>query len=605
VESESGLLKGQGESSAQELVEAVDHDPGAAVAKGALALIAMPFTFTQDDLLNTKHFLEAAKDRGYELTLDNLQTLHNNRILLPLYRVSDTPVAGRRISVVPHGNLNERYEALQAAADGRLRDSADEGYSAAWPYRRPAGASERWWNGFLYSSWQLLELHLATTDLAWLRHRLLDKAMRAGVVQQRRKRALALAALAPRYLPGIVAKISFPPGVDRQGLERFRFESDVLGLLKAVDFDPALLKDEAENLLGNAHAHDPLSKWLPLIRHANYSAWSKLRGKPLHFLWLRIGAEVLLRAHEDLAASGQLAPLPDLSGAMFWSPLHDRLSRRGTHADSLEEVLSSFGLSPHPRVLLLVEGRSELKHLPLLLSEFGLDQPEQVRVQQLTGASRNPQLLARYAITPRIGRELGKGRQLAATPTALVIAVDPENRWTPEKLDTERKKIQEAIREEVALQGAQIRQEDLDFLVNVRIWDQEYEFANFTDDELLSAITRLASGPRATNVESPAWQEDTRRKLEEARRERKNLNSVIGPLRIKKPDLAEVMWPTLLAKSERELANDAPEAPVLKVVLEVRQLVAQLSSGSYFLPSSNDEESPAASDSAGSDGTGE
>jgi hypothetical protein len=185
---------------------------------------------------------------------------------------------------------------------------------------------------------------------------------------------------------------------------------------------------------------------------------------------------------------------------------------------------------------------------------------------------------------------LGGGRQLAATPTALVIAVDPENRWTPNKLEEERKKIKQAIREEVALQGAQIGQQELDFLVNIHVWDQEYEFANFTDEELLSIITTLASGPRAADKESAAWQEETRRKLEAARQEQRNIDSVIGPLRIKKPDLAEAMWPVLLAKCERELANDTPKTPVLKVALDVQRLVALLSSGSYMLPSANDDE---------------
>jgi hypothetical protein len=59
---------------------------------GALALVCMPFTFTQDELLSTDNFLKAAKARGYELSLDDLQEFHSNRLLLPLYRVSDTPV---------------------------------------------------------------------------------------------------------------------------------------------------------------------------------------------------------------------------------------------------------------------------------------------------------------------------------------------------------------------------------------------------------------------------------------------------------------------------------------------------------------------------------
>jgi hypothetical protein len=68
---------------------------------GALALVCLPFTFIQDDLLSADNFIKAAKDRGYDLDLDDLQAFHSNRLLLPLYRVSDKPVEDRRIDVVP------------------------------------------------------------------------------------------------------------------------------------------------------------------------------------------------------------------------------------------------------------------------------------------------------------------------------------------------------------------------------------------------------------------------------------------------------------------------------------------------------------------------
>ena len=199
---------------------------------------------------------------------------------------------------------------------------------------------------------------------------------------------------------------------------------------------------------------DPLREWLPLVRHANHSAWSKLRGEPLDCLWLRIGAEILLRAHEELAANGDLEPLPDISGADWWTPLHDRLSRTSSNAEPLERALAKFGLSPYPRVLVLVEGETELVHFPLLLEQFGLNRPEYVRVQLCKGAGVNPQLLARYAISPRIGGKLGDAWQLNATPTALVIAMDPENMWaTAEKREGQDRKIKKAIREQVGLQA--------------------------------------------------------------------------------------------------------------------------------------------------------
>lgn len=566
--------------------DADDKLHNAATTSGALALVCMPFTFIQDDLLSTDKFIKTAKDRGYQLSLDDLQTFHSNRLLVPLYRVSDTPVDEQRINVVPNGNMNDRWQALKAAQDGRLRDSAEEGYSSAWPYRRPPNEQgKRWWNGFLYSSWQLLDLHTVVDEQRGLLAGL-DKAVRMGPATQRRKRVLALAALAPRYLSDVLGKLSIPAFIDEQDLRRFRFESDLHSLLGAVGFDATQLSAEAESLLRDAE-RDPLREWLPLVRHANHSAWSKLHGEPLDCLWLRIGAEILLRAHEELAANGDLAPLPDISGAKWWMPLHDRLSRRSGNAEPLEQVLGKFGLSPYPRVLVLVEGETELDHFPQLIEQFGLNRPEYVRVQHCKGSRVNPQLLARYTISPRLGGQLGDFWQLTATPTALVIVMDPENMWaTAEKREGQHRKIKQAIREQVELQGGQIGEKDLDFLVNIHVWhdDLEYELANFTDDELLAAFTSLAAGLHATDVESDAWQEDIRQKLQALRHGHGKIDSVIGPLQIRKLALAETLWPTLLAKCERELESDVIETPILTVMLQVRKLVGLLSGGSYVLP---------------------
>jgi hypothetical protein len=65
----------------------------------SLDLVPIPFIFTQGELLTTESFIKQAKERGFALSLDTLQELHNLQILVPLYRVCDTAVAGRRIAL--------------------------------------------------------------------------------------------------------------------------------------------------------------------------------------------------------------------------------------------------------------------------------------------------------------------------------------------------------------------------------------------------------------------------------------------------------------------------------------------------------------------------
>lgn len=546
---------------------------------GSLALLTVPYVFTQDDLLTAEGFIKKAKERGYKLSLDILQELHSHRLLLPLYRVSDTPVEGRRIAIEPSYGMNPRGWVLEAAVEGRLRDPADEGYSVAWPYRRPPNEEhDRWWNGFIYSTWQLLDVKIALSQYSFVKHGYSPPSGVAGRVRQR-KMTLALSALATRYLPGILGQLSMPMGVDEGGLRRYRAASDVHELLQHAGLDPSSLQGKADSLLAQAHS-EPLAKWLPLMRHASYKGWSKLHGEPLDAMWRRVAAEVLLRAHEDLAANGAVDPLSDLTGVMSWTSQHDRLTPRYEEAQTLERALAELGISPHPKVILLVEGETELYHVPRLLAEFGLTQPQQVRVQHTKGSKINAHLIARYGVTPRVGRRLHDRWMLDASLTALVIAMDAENDFeTQAKRDKVRHQLQEAICEEVKYQDADIGQKELDALVHVHVWgDDKYELANFSDDELVPAITKIAIKQSNPRTESPSWEQDLRAQLQEARARHYDIKVPLGRLRVaeEKVELAKLLWPVLLAKCEAEYAADNVETPVLKLALEVRRLVGEV-----------------------------
>jgi hypothetical protein len=336
----------------------------------------------------------------------------------------------------------------------------------------------------------------------------------------------------------------------------------------------------AEALLGQSNS-DPLVKWLPLLRYASYKGWSKLTGKPLDSMWLRIAAEVLLRAHEDLVAEGVVEPLPDLTGTGFWTVQHDRLTPRYEEAQTLERALAELGLSPHPKVILLVEGETELFHVPRLLAEFGITQPQDVRVQRTKGSKINAHLVARYGVTPRVGRKIGDRWLLDASPTALVIAMDPENHFaTQDMRDKMRKDLQDAIREEVQYQDADISQDELDALVHLHVWGTHtYELANFTDDELVPALTALAVQQQNSRAASSTWEADLRAELQAARAAHHDIKVAIGRMRVHedKVELAKLLLPVLLSKCEAEYIADEVQTPVLKVVLEVRQLVGRLS----------------------------
>jgi hypothetical protein len=165
--------------------------------------------------------------------------------------------------------------------------------------------------------------------------------------------------------------------------------------------------------------------------------------------------------------------------------------------------------------------------------------------------------------------------------------MDAEHNFkTPAMCAEERRKLQNAIREEVAVQGGEIDQSDLDYLVEVRVWGPDkYELANFTDDELVPAITHLATERGNPNVASPTWEHDLRNELQAARLAHHDIKVPIGRMRMRedKPRLARLLWPTLLAKCEAEVAANTIQTPILQLVIDIRDKIAMLSGGGYAL----------------------
>jgi hypothetical protein len=74
------------------------------------------------------------------------------------------------------------------------------------------------------------------------------------------------------------------------------------------------------------------------------------------------------------------------------------------------------------------------------------------------------------------------------------------------------------------------------------------------------------------------WEQDLRTELQAARAAHIDIKVPLGHMRVRdeKVKLAQLLWPTLLAKCEAEYVADKVETPVLKVAIEVRDLVARL-----------------------------
>jgi len=259
------------------------------------------------------------------------------------------------------------------------------------PFERQGQRSRSWWNGLLYSWYQLLALPEIDGLLALRRYRrrdahriawlpephpvLLNRALRL------RTMAIALTALEARYLPALDPERIQLVNADAPDWIAYRDGFDPVVISSQLGYPAVRARLDAEWLLSRAHRLDPVGdSWSRLIRRAPSRAWERLKDAALLALDDRIAAEILLLFYEDLAARGKAEPLPDIP-RIAWHPLHERLSFRD---QTLDEDLTSLGISPHPRVVLAVEGETEEVHAPLVWELLGYpDAPELMRLLKL------------------------------------------------------------------------------------------------------------------------------------------------------------------------------------------------------------------------------
>ena len=284
----------------------------------------MPWAFTQHQPLGTGDFISEAKRRGFDLDPSMLRELYRHGLLVPFVYVSD-----RRVRPTPAPIQHEprtggtlltylRY----ARGRGRLSDLAAQPFRPRLRFERSdAAASHRWWNGLLYSQYQLLVLPEIEGLLDQARrrrrrdgrvvtqlpepHRLLRQ--RAAQV---RSRAVMLAALEARYLPKLDPEWVRLTNAEPDEWQRYRANFDPVAMSARLDYSPAQARQDAESLLLRAHWLDPVpDAWMRLMRRAPHDSWKDLKDAALLAMECREAAEILLLFYEDLVDRGQVLQL--------------------------------------------------------------------------------------------------------------------------------------------------------------------------------------------------------------------------------------------------------------------------------------------------------
>jgi hypothetical protein len=387
-----------------------DHEP-----ISSLLVITLPWVFTQHHPLDTADFIRAAKERGVELTGRMLRQLYKQRILIPMVALTSRQCAERYTAQndEPQHVTTRLYELREARGVGRVRDLYAEPFQPRLQFARPQPYSNRWRNGLIYSRHQLAIIPRLPEYLARARYSYRDQELHPrlpephGFLRHRarwyHRIALMASALEARYLP--VLDPEWIQLVNAEGAEydTYRRAFDPVAMSRCLQYSPAQVRKDAEELLLLAHHIEPTgSSWSQLIRRAPRDSWKHLKDASLSAMDVRETAEILLRFYEDLSDHGAAEALPTIP-EHAWHPLHERLSHR---RETLDQDLMHLGLSPHPRVVLALEGESEELHAPRVWRKLGFPAaPELVRTIKLGGVNHDPVKVAALAATPLVTRQ--------------------------------------------------------------------------------------------------------------------------------------------------------------------------------------------------------
>lgn len=564
-------------------------------------LIELPYSFTQLGLLPADKFIKEAKTRDIDIRPAALEGLHRLGLLPPMLRVSRNRRAILRAArtqpmlahQLAHWTGTQAWSLRQDHAEGRVHDGFAERFTARERLRRTVGDDEYQASYFLYSPHQLMLLPVLAGGLPHLAYDDAGRVVGIDVnklwlsfartrLDQGREIVVAVSALEARYLPTITGRLALQSSIEFVEYDRWRERQRLGSTLRWLGVRPAWLRDSAQGLLRHARSIDPLGDWFDLVREADPEWWGRLSGRARSAIDLRIAAEILLRYYDDLARAGRAAPLPaDEPGARLVRTDFDRRLRPKRR---LDELLTHFGLSPHPAVLLVLEGATEMLLVPRVMQLLGVrTSDDYIRVQDAEGVTTSISSLVAYAIAPRgVLDDSGRYIMLTRPLTRLVSVTDAEGpRATAAQRSEQRKTwVERMLRTLPTEQRTGEVRGSLERLVHVLVWNRagaSFEFAHFSDRQIAVAIDALDRRPRR-----PALAKLTEL-VHKLRVCRGNLDNLLHGT--SKPELADALWPVLKSKIDRALTRGTDgHIPVVRVVDRAAELAREMPRRNVVIP---------------------
>lgn len=558
-----------------------------------LVAASEPWAFSQEGPLTTSDFCKEAERRGIRLREEQLPDLWRAGVLSPFVEVRGKASHEGSVPAIPEPRrAGTSLSELRIARDrGRLADAEELGFRPQLRFSRPASMDRArgWWNGLLYCRWQLLGLYELREFLHRGQRRKSGDRLRwrcpplsdyeRGLSEAARRRSAILVSLDGRYLPTIEPHRLNLTNAEVQEWEVFRNAFDPAAVLGRLHVEPDDLLRIADDLLLWLYRIDPLGReWSELVRRAPRRAWSDLNGDALVAVDHRVAAEILLKCYEDLAECGKCAPIGER--ADLFHAERERLSYR---SQPLDANLSSLGISPHPGVVLVIEGETEEVLVPLVRDHLNIpNRPDLVQSVVMRGIRSDLTKLAAFASAPMIDRNQADAWLVIKPPTRLMVVIDPDPPFdTPANVEAERQKIVEEITAVVRAQGVDPMRDDIDSLVTTTTWTERcFEFAHFTDEELADTLLRTHRDCGGLDKSQLVTALSRQR---QAGQDIKTVWTKWRP-RVQKTDLARQLWPSLRAKLDRASADETqPVPPVAQALIDAYHEAARRPSGQFVV----------------------
>jgi hypothetical protein len=455
----------------------------------------------QNLLLTEQDLTRYAEERGLNIGPEDLEYFEELGLLPPLCRLKLPIVEERQLD----GEVRRRYAAL-CDISHELKNWCETGLCED-PIKTKFRPWKEYRDGYqetaraLYHPWQFMNLG---TILHWIGHRLTVpqifdeerlKRIRENMkkfwgsqkdwvdfVTKRVNRDLRflpfLISIEDVYLPPIRSNFIGILGASDSGFEIWRSLRSNFDPKKALsEFD--LTVEQIENwrtqIAAETRSRDPLRNWYLLVRHVSYHKRQKLTGGALFAQDCYEIIEVLGRFLEDLTGKPQYGPDDLFDGRRgewkkdFYGGEVDFANR-----DVLRRIVYEYGLDYDCKVLLFLEGDTEVNAVPIIADAMGIS---------FARFGVRPEKLGGYCeIHPKRMEKLLKYAKSNGIMVYIIIDNHEHSREYVEEL---------LIRKDLPVERDR-----------VRIWNVDFEADNFLIDELIEAAAQAASkdgvSPRIT-----------------------------------------------------------------------------------------------------------